>query len=125
MLILDDSACVLLALRRRPPEAGAWSLLGGRLELYERMVDCAVRESKEEAGVEIAIRQLLCVTDHIVLDEHEHWVAPAFLARIVAGEPANKEPDKTAELRWFPLTSLPENLTITARAAIEALTSQT
>jgi ADP-ribose pyrophosphatase len=124
VLILDDNARVLLTLRRRPPEAGAWSILGGRLELYERIVDCAVRESMEEAGIEITIRQLLCVTDHIVLDEHEHWVAPAFLAHIVGGEPINREPDKTVELRWFPLRATPANLTITARAAIDAVLRQ-
>ena len=124
VLIVDDFARALLTLRCRPPEAGAWSIVGGRVEFGERLADCAVRESLEEAGVVIAVRQLLCVTDHIVPDEHEHWVAPAFLARIVAGEPRNREPDKAAELRWFPLTALPTNLTITARNAIEALKRQ-
>ena len=124
-MVVDDSNRVLLTLRRRPPEVGAWSILGGRVEPFERLLDCAIREAREEAGVTVEIQRLLCVTDHIVIEEHEHWVAPGYLARVQQGEPVNMEPDKTLELRWFPLTELPERLTITAHAAIEAFASVT
>jgi len=121
VLIVDDRNRVLLALRGRPPEAGAWSIVGGRVEPFEKLAECAIREAREEVGVEIAIERPLCVTDHIVSEDNEHWVAPAFLARVTNGEPTNREPDKTVELRWFPLTALPEKLTMTARAALAAL----
>jgi ADP-ribose pyrophosphatase YjhB (NUDIX family) len=96
VLLLDDSARVLLSLRRRPPESGAWSILGGRLEPFETVQDCALREVREEAGVEIVLDRLLCVTDHILPDENQHWVAPAFAARISHGGVRNCEPEKTA-----------------------------
>jgi len=32
----------------------------------------------------------------------------------------NCEPDKTREIRWFEIGSIPQNLTMTARNAIEA-----
>jgi 8-oxo-dGTP diphosphatase len=62
----------------------------------------------------------LRVTDHRLPDEGEHWVSPAFLGRILRGEAGNCEPHKTSEVRWFPLSELPPNLTMTARNAIEA-----
>ena len=119
VLLVDASGRVLLSLRRRPPEAGAWSILGGSLEPFERIEECARREAREEAGVEIMLDRLLCVTDHILMQENQHWVAPAFAARIIEGVVANKEPHKTAELRWCTLDCLPQPPTITAQRAIE------
>jgi ADP-ribose pyrophosphatase len=119
-MVVDTQGRVLLTLRRRPPESGSWSILGGRVELFERLEDCAVREAREEAGIEIAIERLLCVTDHIVESEDDHWVSPAYLGRITRGEPINTEPEKTVAVRWFALADLPPNLTMTARRAVES-----
>jgi 8-oxo-dGTP diphosphatase len=120
VLVVDDDDRVLLTLRRRPPEAGSWSILGGRVELLETLHTCAIREAREEAGIDIVVRQLLCVTDHILPAERQHWVSPAFLASIVTGDARNLEPEKTAALEWFDLAELPRNLTMTARRAVDA-----
>ena len=124
VLLVDTQKRVLLTLRRRPPEAGCWSIVGGKVDFLERLRDCAVREAREEAGVEVELMRLLCVTDHVLPNEEQHWVAPAFLGRITRGETRNCEPDKTREVRWFDLSSIPANLTMTARNAIEAYKSQ-
>ena len=118
LLVVDDCARVLLTLRRRPPEAGCWSILGGRVEPFEPLEACAVREAWEEARVEIAIDRLLCVTDHIIPADHDHWVAPAYLGRVTAGVAVNAEPEKTSRVEWFALDALPAPLTITARNAV-------
>jgi len=123
VLVVDDGR-VLLTLRRRSPEAGCWSIVGGRLEMFERLEDCAVREAREEAGIDIVLDRLLCVTDHIVAAERQHWVSPAYLARIVGGQVTNLEPDKTVAVQWFDVASLPVELTQTARNAIAAYLDQ-
>ena len=120
VLLVDQLGRVLLTLRRLPPEAGCWSILGGKLDFLESLQECAIREAREEAGVEIVIERLLCVTDHRLPSEGQHWVSPAFLGRVVAGEASNCEPHKTQEVRWFALDQLPANLTMTARNAVEA-----
>jgi ADP-ribose pyrophosphatase len=122
-LLLRDGK-VLLALRRRPPEAGYWSLPGGRVEFMERLEDALRRELNEELGIDVEVESLLCVVDHIVPGENAHWVAPAYRARMVSGEPRNCEPDKTEEIAWFSLSRLPENLTLIARSALSALADQ-
>ena len=124
VLLVDADKGVLLTLRERAPEAGCWSIVGGKVDFLERLEQCAVREAREEAGVEVELVRLLCVTDHVLPDEEQHWVAPAYLGRIVGGEARNCEPDKTREVRWFEFGSVPENLTITARNAIEAYLRQ-
>jgi 8-oxo-dGTP diphosphatase len=120
VLVVDDDERVLLTLRRLPPEAGCWSILGGKLEFMETLEDCAKREAREETGAEIALDKLLCVTDHLLPEEGQHWISPAYLGRLVSGEARNCEPEKTSEIRWVRIDQLPQNLTITAQKAVEA-----
>jgi 8-oxo-dGTP diphosphatase len=124
VLIVDERARVLLTLRNLPPEAGCWSIVGGKLEYLETLHDCAVREALEEVGVAISLEGLLCVTDHLLPQESQHWVSPAFFGRVASGRVKNCEPRKTREVGWFPLDQLPANLTMTARSAIAAYTRQ-
>jgi 8-oxo-dGTP diphosphatase len=124
VLILDHRSRALLTLRNLPPEAGSWSIGGGKLEYLETLHDCAVREALEEVGVTISIEALLCVTDHLLPQANQHWVSPAYLGRVARGHAKNCEPRKTRKVRWFPLDQLPPNLTMTARNAISAYTRQ-
>jgi 8-oxo-dGTP diphosphatase len=124
VLILDHRSRALLTLRNLPPEAGSWSIVGGKLEYLETLQDCAVREALEEVGVTVSIESLLCVTDHLLPQESQHWVSPAYLGRVAIGRAKNCEPRKTREVRWFPLNQLPPNLTVTARNAIAAYNRQ-
>ena len=118
--MVDPQRRVLLTLRKRPPEAGCWSIVGGKVDFLEQLDQCAVREAREETGLEVELIRLLCVTDHLLPGEGQHWVAPAYLGRVVGGQARNCEPDKTEDLRWFELSNVPENLTMTARNAIAA-----
>ena len=124
VLLVDRLGRVLLTLRGRPPEAGCWSIVGGKVDYLETLEHCAVRETREEVGLEIRLLRLLCVTDHHLPQERQHWVSPAYLGEVLAGEARNCEPEKTRQVSWFPLANLPPNLTITARNAIAAYTCQ-
>lgn len=124
ILLRDEHGRVLLTLRKRPPEAGCWSIVGGKVDFLETLEECAIREAREEVGLKISLRSLLCVTDHCLPGENQHWVSPAYLGEILSGEATNREPRKTREVRWFALDELPPNLTMTARNAIEAYTHQ-
>jgi ADP-ribose pyrophosphatase YjhB (NUDIX family) len=125
VLLVDALGRVLLTLRKLPPEADCWSIVGGKLDFLEPLEECAIREACEEVGVGIRIERLLCVTDHRLPDENQHWISPAFLGRIVSGEARNCEPNKTREVCWFRFGELPPNLTMTARKAIQAYAALT
>ncbi|HUE54887.1 MAG TPA: NUDIX domain-containing protein [Candidatus Udaeobacter sp.] len=124
VLLVDERGRVLLTLRKLPPEAGCWSIVGGKLDYLETLEECAVREAREEVGLEVSMEALLCVTDHLLPQENQHWVSPAYLGRVLNGEAQNCEPRKTSQVRWFALTDLPANLTMTARNAIDAYRRQ-
>ncbi|HEY4724344.1 MAG TPA: NUDIX domain-containing protein, partial [Anaerolineae bacterium] len=78
---------------------------GGKLEFGETLQDCARREAREEAGLELANLRLLCLSSFIV--EDQHWIDVEFLADIESGEPQDAAPDELAGWTWYPLDDLP------------------
>ncbi len=117
--ILRDGR-LLLVKRLRPPEAGCWSLPGGKVDFGERVEDAIRREIAEELGVTIVLERPLVLVEMIGLED-QHWISPVHLARIVAGEPCNREPEKHAGVMWADLEAPPAPLALAAREAIAAL----
>lgn len=78
---------VLLIRRGRPPRMGEWSLPGGRIEPGEPAAEAALRELREEAGVEAEITGLLDVVDGIFPEAGRHYVLIDYAARWLSGEP--------------------------------------
>lgn len=76
---------VLLIKRGKPPREGQWSIPGGRMEWGETVTAAALRELREETGVEAELLGLIEVLDHI--SDHGHAVLIDFAARWTAGEP--------------------------------------
>jgi ADP-ribose pyrophosphatase YjhB (NUDIX family) len=119
--ILRDGR-ILLVKRRKAPEAGCWSLVGGKVEFLERAEEAALRETAEEIGVAVTLGPLLCLSQLIGVDD-QHWIAPVYRAELKAGEPVNREPDKIAAIGWFDLAAPPAPLALAAQEAIAALRS--
>ena len=90
---------VLLIQRGKPPREGQWSIPGGRMEWGETVADAALRELREETGVEAELLGLIEVLDHI--SEHGHAVLIDFAARWVSGAPVAG--DDAADAGFFPL----------------------
>ncbi len=83
---------VLLAERTSPPAALRFSLPGGLVETGETLHEAALRELREETGVEA---EIVGFNDHVEVIEHDaddrvaaHFVVASFVARWVAGEGA-------------------------------------
>ncbi|WP_050607670.1 NUDIX domain-containing protein [Clostridium niameyense] len=120
-VILNEKRQMLLLLRERSPEKGYWCIPGGKVEFGETIEDAIKREVKEEVNVDVEIIKLIGVTNHIVLKEEVHWVAPTFLTKITQGKVKNMEPQKHKDMKWFSINNMPSNITITTRKALEYL----
>lgn len=60
VFIENNAGEQLLMLRAKPPNLGAWSPIGGKLEtaLGESPYECAIRETREETGLELTAADL-------------------------------------------------------------------
>jgi len=113
-IIHDGAGRVLLLKRAESLDAsrstvGLWSNPGGEVEFGETVEAAALREAREELGVEIEIEQTIGCSDQILPKSRVHWHLVAFLARIARGEPRIMEPEKSDDLAWFDVSALPEN----------------
>lgn len=102
-LIFNDQSQIFLALRgpKAKNERGKWEIPGGAVEYGETLTAAITRESFEEYGIKIKVKKLLQVADHILPDEHQHWVSPTYICEIIEGEPFIKEPEKCSQIGWF------------------------
>jgi 8-oxo-dGTP diphosphatase len=95
---------VLLIKRGTPPRLGQWSLPGGRIEWGEAVDVAALRELKEETGVEAELTGLLDVVDGVFTSREtgettRHYVMIDYAARWTGGEPVAG--DDAADARFF------------------------
>lgn len=118
-MVFDKEGKVFLAKRGAlaSNEQGTWEFPGGKVSFGETLAQAIVREFEEEYGVTIELLDLLGVNDHIL--EHEHWVSPTFLARVIAGSPTIREPGKCSAIGWFDLSALPEPLSVVTQEDIQ------
>lgn len=94
---------VLLIRRGTPPLAGDWSIPGGRIEFGERTEAAALRELKEETGVEARLIGLVDVVDAIFTSRRSgevarHYVLFDFAAVWISGEAVAG--DDAAHAEW-------------------------
>ena len=87
---------VLIIKRGKPPRHGDWSIPGGRLEWNEPVKACALRELKEETGVEAELLGLVDVLDGL-FGEGRHYVLIDYVARWISGEPVAGDDATAAE----------------------------
>jgi ADP-ribose pyrophosphatase YjhB (NUDIX family) len=95
-----------------------YGLPSGRVEWDEPFIEGAIREAKEEVGVDIKPEDLRhAITVHRRSPDTD-WVDIYFEANKWEGEPFNAEPDKHGELAWLDLDNLPENIIPNVRFAL-------
>jgi 8-oxo-dGTP pyrophosphatase MutT (NUDIX family) len=118
---------VLLQLRQNTGyRDGFWATAAaGHVEQDESVYTAAAREAAEELGVTIAVKDLAALCgmhrthgNHDPIDERADFF---FECRRWTGEPRIMEPVKNAELRWYPLDSLPDPVVPHERYVLEHL----
>lgn len=77
---------IVLAKRGNPPHKGKWGLPGGMVEEDESVEQAAIREAKEETGLDIQLVRMLGVFSKPNRDPRGHYVSVLFHAVPVGGK---------------------------------------
>ncbi len=110
VLPVDGAGRILLV--RHRDDGGRWGVLGGAVEVGESPAAAAVRETREEIGVEVRLTRLLDVLggpDYEVSYPHGDraaYVTAVYEAQILHGTPAADRDELTATA-WFRTGDLP------------------
>ncbi len=85
---------------------------------------CATREAHEELGIGVLAEDLHLVhtLHHRDEDDGHARIQLFFRVHQYSGQIANREPDKCAALRWWPLDALPDNTVPYTARALAAIT---
>ncbi len=122
-VVFRDGA-VLLVKRGAEPNQGRWSLPGGSLETGETVEAAAVRETREETGVEVRPLRVLDVRDFIERKDGRvrwHYVLIDILCEYVKGDPFPAT--DAANARLVPLRELGEYDVVLAALEVLQMTS--
>lgn len=102
----DRQLKVLLVRRGGVPYQGSWAFPGGFLQMRETAKDGALRELREETGLEASAVGELGVFSDPDRDPRERVITIAFYALVKPAEVVGG--DDAAEAAWFPIDALPK-----------------
>ncbi len=108
-ILIRDRDRYLLIKRAAEPDAGLWTVPGGLVEVGERAAEAAVREAKEETGLDVEILEVIDVVDKIVMDENSrimyHFVIIDYLATPIGG--SLKAASDALDAQWLEAEEFP------------------
>ncbi|MHB0877893.1 MAG: NUDIX hydrolase [Anaerolineae bacterium] len=113
-VIADEAGRVLFCHRR---DRDLWNLPGGGVESGELPTDAAIREVREETGLEVTVERLVSVHSKTYRDD----LVFVFACRVVGGE--LQETDEADALAYFACEDLPANTIASHRARARAALS--
>jgi ADP-ribose pyrophosphatase YjhB (NUDIX family) len=102
-IIIECKGRIVMIKRKNPPEG--WALPGGFVDYGETLESAAVREAKEETGLEIALLRQFHTYSDPHRDPRQHTISTVYIAQ-ASGEPLGGDDAEEAQL--FSSERLPE-----------------
>jgi len=109
VVVVNDAGEILLIQRS---DNGNWAVPGGAIDLGESLTDAAIRETREETGIDCRITGIVGIyTDprHVILytsnGEARQEFSIVLTATAAGGQPATSS--ESSQVRWVPPEDLP------------------
>ncbi len=95
-VIKNDEGKYLLVQEAQPKVYGLWNLPAGHVDKGESIEAAAVRETKEESGLDVDLVEKIGVWHSKVEEPIRH----AFIAKVTGGK-LKPQPDEVLDVKWF------------------------
>lgn len=111
--IFNERGEILL---QRRQDVGCWSIISGHVEFGETVEQAVLREVMEEVNVAGKITRFIGVYSSPLSQTYQYghrlvqYVTSYFEVHLLGEADLSFSNEETAELRFFPVTELPENL---------------
>lgn len=109
VIVIRDQK-VLLGKRKNAHGKGDWNFPGGHLEFGEEIIDCAIRETREETGLNLTDAYIGPFTNDLFAQENKHYITIFVIGSSTQGDPQVLEPHKCTSWHWFSWDKLPQPL---------------
>ncbi|KKU55299.1 MAG: hypothetical protein UY41_C0008G0022 [Candidatus Moranbacteria bacterium GW2011_GWE1_49_15] len=118
-MLIKDGKILMLRRFNTGYEDGNYSFPAGHVEEGESFKQTAIREAKEEIGVDVKEEDISLA--HVMHRVPLGRISVFMKAEKWEGEIRNLEPEKCDDLSWFDLDVLPKNTIPYIRKAVEGL----
>lgn len=98
-LILDDTSPKILMVKNKGN--ASWSLPGGAVEKEETLDQAAIREAKEETGLDVKVQGIIAINECIFEKKQEHAIFFTFRAEVIGGSLELVRPHEISEIAWM------------------------
>ena len=102
VLLFDEEGTNVLLVKDKGEGSSYDTLPGGAVEQGETLEEAAIREVKEETGLEVQLDGIFSVSEAFFEERGHHAIFFTFIGKIINGEITISFPEEIEEVTWMP-----------------------
>lgn len=111
VLLYDDKNRRILMVKNKGKSSSSfYTLPGGAVENGETLEQAAIREVKEETGLEVSVTGINSVSEAFLEERGHHVIFFTFIGRITGGKQQILLPEEIEEITWMDAESAAQYL---------------